>query len=309
VRGTQPIAEYHVTVTTNELGLRGESLANDGGQGRLLAVGDSFTFGQGVDANAAWPGVLEAMLRAHSPMTEQVSVLNAGVPGYSLRQIRISAQELTDHLVPRLVIVGVYPSRYWRIADPYVLYRGVLIQQSRLQAASITPAGLIHPDDSSGMGSLDLWFKKHFYAGAYLVQVAHKVQARMTRRPLTLDTARQQLAPLVSELDRLQAFLNSQRVPLVVLLINEEHRSGTFTTAEHLYNDVLLMHCRDQHITCVDPLPALERTAPGQPLLRLGKDFHWSPLAHRIAAEELVTPVSTVLGLPRQRSDHLPAMH
>jgi hypothetical protein len=98
-------------------------------------------------------------------------------------------------------------------------------------------------------------------------------------------------------------------VPLVVLLINEQHRSGTFTTAEHLYNETLLMHCRDQHITCVNPLPALERTAPGKPLLRLGKDFHWSPLAHRIAAEELVTPVSTVLGLQLQRSDHLLAIH
>jgi hypothetical protein len=274
-----------------------------------LAVGDSFTFGFGVDGEEAWPAVLESIIQTRYQEGEKVRVLNAGVSGYSLRQIRITAQELVDQLAPRLVIVGLYPSRYWRMANPYVFYRGILVQQDKLQGVHITAEGLIHSANSSSIQSLDIWCKKHFYFGAYLIQYARKVKGRLTRTPMTTETAKDQLAPLVFELDRLDHFLKAKRIPLVVLLINEQNIGGVFTTVERHYDEIIRRDCSDHETICVNPLPALERTAQGKPLLRLGSDHHWSALAHRIAAEELATPVGTVLGLQLRKPDHLSATH
>jgi lysophospholipase L1-like esterase len=53
------------------------------GERRVLAIGDSFTFGHGVGDDEAYPAVLAARLRARHG---DVTVLNGGVPGYSTDQ-------------------------------------------------------------------------------------------------------------------------------------------------------------------------------------------------------------------------------
>ena len=82
VRKTYGGHERVVRVTTNAQGLRGE-----GGLGpklhsvrRVLALGDSFTFGDAVEAHEAWPRQLEAAL-GPSGATPLIEVVNAGVSG------------------------------------------------------------------------------------------------------------------------------------------------------------------------------------------------------------------------------------
>ena len=278
---------------------------------RVLAVGDSFTFGYGVEGNEAWPAVLEALLQARYQTPEEVRVINGGVSGYSLRQVRISTQELTDQVRPRLVILGLYPAAYWRIADPYMLYRGIVIRKSDLEKAHVTQEGLLLPGYSRWrwINPLDLWLKKHFYFGAYVLQLAAKaknhIQANLqahaspygqqTPDPLNSESEEEVLTPLLLELDSLHSFLHTQEIPLVVLLINEQGKDGTF--AGLIYNGVILEHCHERNIICIDPLPALESTAQSKPILRFKGDHHWSKLAHRIAAEELEIHIAKVLGL------------
>jgi lysophospholipase L1-like esterase len=56
-------------ITTNALGMRDwEPLPNRRpNDARIVAVGDSLTFGMRVAGDEAWPKVLEAMLAATSP--------------------------------------------------------------------------------------------------------------------------------------------------------------------------------------------------------------------------------------------------
>ncbi|MBN1256308.1 MAG: hypothetical protein JXA52_01235 [Planctomycetes bacterium] len=65
----------------------------------ILAVGDSFTFGDQVSDNETWPAALE---------TCGVSrVLNAGVFGYGLDQSILRAEGLLDKYNPDLLIIGM----------------------------------------------------------------------------------------------------------------------------------------------------------------------------------------------------------
>lgn len=67
----------------------------------ILAVGDSFTFGDEVDDSETWPAILEVMSR--------VQVINAGVFGYGFDQTVLRAEMLVDVFNPQIVIVGLIP--------------------------------------------------------------------------------------------------------------------------------------------------------------------------------------------------------
>jgi len=80
VRDQRP--DYNVAYTLNAVGLRGSS--NDGpkpaGTRRLLMLGDSFTFGIGVDDGKEFPALLQ---QAFDGVSLPVDVINAGVGSYS----------------------------------------------------------------------------------------------------------------------------------------------------------------------------------------------------------------------------------
>lgn len=94
--GTRNRALPPVEVRTNGDGLRvGDGLAGEPGPRRVLFVGDSFTFGVGLDAPQTLPAQAAALLRARTGADWRG--LNAGVPGYNVW----SSIERFEHLAPR----------------------------------------------------------------------------------------------------------------------------------------------------------------------------------------------------------------
>ncbi len=88
-------------VTTNGLGLRGAAVGPKR-KFRILAVGNSCTFGVGVNDDETWPARLERIMREESGVESEV--INAGVPGYSSFQGRRYLEERGLDLEPDLVI-------------------------------------------------------------------------------------------------------------------------------------------------------------------------------------------------------------
>jgi lysophospholipase L1-like esterase len=78
-------AEFAVDVRLNALGFRERQLPSPKPSGvlRVIALGDSFTQGYGVEEDEAWPRRLEAALDARHPGRYQV--VNLGVPGTNPR--------------------------------------------------------------------------------------------------------------------------------------------------------------------------------------------------------------------------------
>ena len=65
--------EFRFVVRTNSIGLRDTEIPlRRTGRKRVLAIGDSFTFGWGVRLEETWPKVLEAALRRSG---EEVEIL------------------------------------------------------------------------------------------------------------------------------------------------------------------------------------------------------------------------------------------
>lgn len=96
--------DFRYDVHINKLGLR------DGDIGpkrpdvyRIAAIGDSFTYGWGVDIAQSWPKVLEQLLRASG---RQIEVINCGKPGAGPPFYADLAERAIPVLQPDLVIVA-----------------------------------------------------------------------------------------------------------------------------------------------------------------------------------------------------------
>lgn len=110
--------EFSSTWVINEKGYRGPpasprtagpSTAAPGTAGlRIVALGDSFTFGYGVEEPQAWPRVLEETMNRTRGGAGPVDVVNLGVGGYGTWQEAIWLERNQAELRPDLVILGFY---------------------------------------------------------------------------------------------------------------------------------------------------------------------------------------------------------
>lgn len=98
---------YPIPIHFNDFGLRERviPLEKEPGEYRILMTGDSHPFGQGVRDEQMWHRVLEDLLQARHP-DRKITVINQGMPGYSLGQSYWLYDDVGRRYDPDLVIVG-----------------------------------------------------------------------------------------------------------------------------------------------------------------------------------------------------------
>ncbi|HXK25481.1 MAG TPA: SGNH/GDSL hydrolase family protein [Myxococcota bacterium] len=115
--GYAPTPGAHVTLAGAPVAIDARGLRENGNdapppdQPSILAVGDSFTFGDEVDDRSTWPSVLERRLGQR--------VWNGGVFGYGLDQMTLRAEQLAPVLAPSVLVVSMIPDDVSRCEDSY----------------------------------------------------------------------------------------------------------------------------------------------------------------------------------------------
>jgi lysophospholipase L1-like esterase len=311
-RGEAVRGDRTVPVRVNAGGFFGPELEIGKDDRVVLAVGDSITEGWGLFEGEAWPAQLEQRLRARG---EAVRVVNAGVFGYGLREIRVTAEELIAQLHPRALIAGVYVLGWDRVVNPYVLHGGFAVRRSETPFLVVDEDAFYHALwKKPWLRDLEHWCAHRFRCGAYLLRAAASLRRGPAKQQAGPSVAangrgksapagaassavpdaaelRAMLQPFTAELDAMQAAAERAGIPFVALLIaiqNEDGRFvGGFLDAQAPLMSVVVEHCRARGIACVDTLPLLQERAEGEPIFLLKGDFHWSAAANAVAAEEL----------------------
>jgi hypothetical protein len=293
-----------VRVEINADGIRDEPIAQARKASlRVLAVGDSYTFGIGVEQAQTWPEVLERDLAQRTGRT--TAVVNAGVPGYSARQIRVTAEQLLDRVEPAWVIAALYARSYWRVKEPYAVYGGALVLSRHLPQLVIAANHdlIFTPFRPGALRDLDIWLKGHTQLGA---RILHRLGPfvwpdRLIEEdyPDRLKGTDADYQPVFDELAQLQSELAERRVPLVLVLVNQQEADGSFLPQEFHYNELVTHFCSEHHLPLVDPLPRFIAEAKGAPVIRIPSDNHWSPFAQRIAAQEVESMLESLGLIPR----------
>lgn len=284
--------EYKIHVDINSMGLRDDPITLNTDV-NILAIGDSFTVGLGVEADEAWPSQLEPYLNSGSVISTTIRVVNAGVSGYSITQIRLLLQDLMN-LDPELVVLGLYPSRYWRITNPYVYFGGDAILRNVVPQLRVVDGGFIQsPIYNQSAKELYFWLAGNFHLGAYSLDAMYQLYNRLNPSnnvaapPQEAPAVEDRLALLLAELGLINQRLRDRGVAFLVLLVNHQEPDGSFSESEKQYNAVVKDYCQNNQIPVFDPLPFFESSALGTPLFRIGKDHHWSREAHALVGQRL----------------------
>jgi lysophospholipase L1-like esterase len=101
--------EFDTEVATNRQGLRGPEIGPKRGL-RILAIGDSFTFGVGAQQDETWPARLGQILHAQ--------VLNAGAPGFGVPDAVAWYERYGVGLDPDVVVLAVFLANDLQDAAP-----------------------------------------------------------------------------------------------------------------------------------------------------------------------------------------------
>jgi hypothetical protein len=289
-QGTMTTADFSNEYSINAQGLRDLPVEQNGAH-TILAVGDSFTAGEGVEAHETWPRKLQEVLNAGDFDGEEIRVVNAGVTGYSARQMRQMAQELIPVYQPTLVVAAIYPRAVDRIANPFVLHGGHLVRSG--EVANMTPVngGFIwfHSDFyNERAAAIDIWSQKHLHFLAHIIKTVQVFRKRRGDPPDATVVVRSRiesgLAPLLNELSAFNTYLRRDDVRLIILVVSGQESDGEISAETRTMAQVIIDYCDLNGIAAVSPIPLFEDVSGGEPVLRFESDGHWSPLAHQTAA-------------------------
>lgn len=164
--------EYDTPVSINKAGLRGPEVEPKPGAFRVLALGDSFTFGVGASQEESYPSRLQEILRSRG---KNAQVLNAGAPGFGVPDAVAWYQRWGRPLNPDAVILAVFVGNDFQDAAP-----------SMPKAMAVDGALVIQGEKTRGL-SRWLHYHSHLYAllkGSALGGMAR----RALGRPEPLDT-------------------------------------------------------------------------------------------------------------------------
>lgn len=97
--------DFKYTAHINSIGLRDHEIPKDRGKTfRVLAIGDSYTYGWGVEIEQTWLKQLEERLRRDGV---EVETINAAKPGWGPPDYAKLAERIIPILRPDLVVVGM----------------------------------------------------------------------------------------------------------------------------------------------------------------------------------------------------------
>jgi lysophospholipase L1-like esterase len=107
--------EFNHKVSTNSWGIRGKEFSKDKEEGtyRILFLGDSMTFGWGVEDNQPYPALIEKYLNSPAPPIgnyKKVETINAAfTDGFTVDDYYLYYKEIASKFKPDLVIVNLFP--------------------------------------------------------------------------------------------------------------------------------------------------------------------------------------------------------
>jgi len=299
--------EYRVPIRINSLGYRDRefSLGRQPGTCRILALGDSFTFGWGVREEETYSTLLEADLNARAAGA-RVEIINAGyASGYAPDTALVYFRTQGFRLRPQIVLLGFFEGNdvsdelytAWPTTDEEGWPTRVATDLyyidtvGRLRTAGWIGMGGAFVSDHRVLAAAKLAVRDHSQFANFLIQryrmltlPAHQPVPENLPAPLPLEHHRAELKARRS-LDGLRAWTKRSGADLVVLSI--PFKGQTQASA-------LLRSWADATQT---PLVDLAQLGAGQADLYFARDAHWAAEGHRRAARSIANalePLDTV---------------
>lgn len=261
----KPLADMRIfgaRIQTNDQGFRDRQAhipPKQPGEFRVVVLGDSFTFGPGVEYEHLYTALLGSRLARVHP---EVKVINLAVEGYNIIQYEAVLEEVGLSLKPDLVLLAMFPVNDFEM-DDYEHHR-------RLAAGEE-----VHLP----------WYLSLYVYRAYLHRIpelAEKVLHRAHPAQVAGPDVGWDLN--VAALKQIHALTLSSRLPLTVALL--PHTKG-FETQRKIFGRVEEL-CAAERLECLDLLESFRAAGVRDGALVLNAiDSHPNEEYHRLMSAQL----------------------
>jgi lysophospholipase L1-like esterase len=273
----QDVGRSDVPIRTNSLGLRSADVAQPKPAGifRILALGDSVTFGWGLRGEDAYPSQLASLLATLRP-NQRFEVVNAGVSGYGTWQQARWLEEAGLALQPDVVVVQAHlndaSDNLWGTLGWQGGAGGWLAQHSQLARLVQRVLGSATPSNETPcaadwkVGADRVCWER---TEQLLSDLRSEAQAAGATTVLMPSPMRWQVEPGVRDV---RAWVDAAR-----------------------YQDALRQYAERSGWLYIDPLPAFRRSAGSSLFLDVG---HPNEAGQRLMAQELYSALGEAGVLP-----------
>lgn len=274
--------EYTTRVKTNlnldDIGFRGGSL---GGPAWGVAVGDSFTFGVGVDLEKAWPHLIAKSLGRE--------VLNLGIPSQGPAQYTRVLKRYALPMRPRVVFYGFYYNDLQASKRFYRLKRSIFPVSRYLRQYSLT-YNLVQEHRGSSANQ-----EKALEGDAGGVNLTPESIAKSLARQYNKFAQRWELTE--RELKEAINACNKANVRLIILYLPSRGqvywdlltKGENFPTALQIDKlpTTLMKFCEAQRLACLDLTGPLKSEARQGKQLYFPMDGHFNEEGNRVVADAI----------------------
>lgn len=294
--------EFNTGISINSMGLRNREFdSSNRDKFRILVLGDSFTFGHGVEQEEAYPAIVETLLQQRYG-EGKIETINAGfASGYSPDTYYLYLKQTGLSLKPDLVLIGLfigndldgYDQNEWvrtdqqglpvQIVDNISLVdqQGYYVFRKRSFAYSIPilrNSHLFHLTGAAFRSAQHFFSPQQFYPGIYRREYRSETIAKMeqTEKLLVALTA--------------TAISAGARVAVIMIPTREQVYPSRYPSYADADLDkpqrLLAEFFRQQSIEYLDLLPAMQAKGR-QAEFYFGVDIHWNALGHSQAADQI----------------------
>lgn len=301
--------EYPVRTHSNNLGFREDSkttVEKEPGQTRIVFIGDSLTFGQGVKTQEAFPKQVEKMLKQQNIPSETI---NASIIGSGLDWYYLTLKERILPLKPDSVVIGFYLGNDLSDLD-YFTWKE--IDNDGLPQKLTTPYEYIDADGSRRFANTPKRYRvlvlRDLHSFIFLTEKVAGLPDIATEIAFTGSVC--MLNPDCSELDQqiikaqtlfqgMKKLAAKHNITLIVAILPWElqlsrnltrlSQSSVVVSSKekrHFLSDRFVTFFTEQQIRYVDVLEAFD-AYQGNKQVFYPIDKHWTKEGHRIAAEAI----------------------
>jgi lysophospholipase L1-like esterase len=242
-------------------------------QPAVLAIGDSMTFGEGVPADRSYSAVIEREAR--------VRVENAGVPGYSSRQMVARLRRFLPELRPAVVVMTLSP--LWdrqRCASPFAYRAGYLVGQTYLDRLVLIDGNLyLRETRLPVLGPLTASLEGHSNLMRLVIPtLAEKAKRALGRSKMEPTPTAADYEPTVQGLAEARRLAEAQGARFLAMLIDDrgpEFRRDRLAVQQRL-KDLGVSYL------AADDIPGANWNR-----LRYPRDTHWNLAGHEAVGKAL----------------------
>ena len=256
LRGRSRSGEFEFEYRHNSLGFRDveRSLAKPPDTYRIVALGDSFTYGAGADFEETYVSQLQQLLEDESIAGKRVELINLGLPRYFPAAERLVLEHYGLAFEPDLVLVAFLPND---VLDTYL----------GLEQLVVTDQGYLGSRD--GLGPTGRWFYLHSHVARVVLHRWSRYKQRRDRPVHPREVYEpegfheEDWRSLEGEYERMLGLAREAGAELLLLSIPQK---GPWNESRRYPDRRLAAWAEDHDVQFVPALPALEAAATGRTL-------------------------------------------